>query len=72
MRNIGISADPTQNIQGLGNITEASKVLSFTEVDTGLNAYCSNRRDQCSAPEFDMKKQYENFMQEMSEKGLLT
>lgn len=64
-----INADPPQNIQGLGNIPKAPKVRSFTEVDTGLNARRGNRRDQCPVPEFDMKKQYENFMQEMSEKG---
>ena len=69
MRGRGINIDPPQNIQGLGNIPEAPKVRSFTEVDTGLNARRGNRGDQCPAPEFDMKKQYENFMQEMSEKG---
>jgi hypothetical protein len=46
-----------------------TKVLYFRKVDTGLNARRINRWDQCPAPEFDMKKQYENFMQEMSEKG---
>ena len=69
MRGRGITVDPPQNIQGLGNIPEAPKVRSFREVDTGLNARRGNRGDQCPAPEFDMKKQYENFMQEMSEKG---
>lgn len=38
-------------------------------MDTDLNAKRGNRGSQCPAPEFDMKKQYENFMQEMSEKG---
>nr|UZC30149.1 hypothetical protein [Entomoneis sp.]UZC30228.1 hypothetical protein [Entomoneis sp.] len=52
----GITVDPPQNIQGLGNIPEAPKVRSFTEVDTGLNARRGNRGDQCPAPEFDMKK----------------
>jgi hypothetical protein len=69
MRGRRINIDPPQNIQGLGNIPEAPKFRSFTEVDTGLNARRGNRGDQCPAPEFDMKKQYENFMQEMSEKG---
>ena len=69
MRGRWINIDPPQNIQGLGNIPEAPKVRSFTEVDTGLNARRGNRGDQCPAPEFDMKKQYENFVQEMSEKG---
>ena len=69
MRGTGITIDPPQNIQGLGNIPEAPKVRSFTEVDTGLNARRGNRADQCPAPEFDMKKQYENFIQEISEKG---
>lgn len=69
MRGRGITVDPPQNIQGLGDIPAAPKVRSFTEVDTGLNARRGNRGDQCPAPEFDMKKQYENFMQEMSEKG---
>ena len=64
-----ITVDPPQNSQGLGNIPKAPKVRSFTEVDTGLNARRGNRGDQCPVPEFDMKKQYENFMQEMSEKG---
>ena len=69
MRGRGITGDPPQNIQGLGDIPGAPKVRSFREVDTGLNARRGNRGDQCPAPEFDMKKQYENFMQEMSEKG---
>lgn len=69
MRGTGITVDPPQKIQGLGNIPEAPKVRSFTEVDTGLNARRGNRGDQCPAPEFDMKKQYKNFMQEISEKG---
>lgn len=38
-------------------------------MDTDLNAKRGNRGSQCPASEFDMKKQYENFMQEMSEKG---
>ena len=69
IRGRGINIEPPQNIQGLGNIPEAPKVRSFTEVDTGLNARRGNHGDQCPAPEFDMKKQYENFMQEISEKG---
>jgi len=69
MRGRGINIDPPQNIQGLGNVPEGPKVRSFREVDTGLNAQRGNRRDQCPVPEFDMKKQYENFMQEISEKG---
>ncbi len=69
MRGRGINIDPLQNIQGLGNVPEGPKVRSFTLVDTGLNAQRGNRRDQCPVPEFDMKKQYENFMQEISEKG---
>ena len=69
MRGRSITVDPPQNIQGLENIPKAPKVWSFTEVDTGLNARRDNRRDPCPVPEFDMKKQYENFMQEMSGKG---
>jgi len=69
MRGRSITVDPPQNIQGLGNIPKAPKVRSFMEVDTSLNARRGNREDQCPVPEFDMKKQYENFMQEMSEKG---
>ena len=69
MRGRGINIDPPPNIQGLGDIPAAPKVRSFTEGDTGLNARRGNRGDQCPAPEFDMKKQYENFMQQMSEKG---
>jgi len=69
MRGRGINIDPPQNIQGLGDIPAAPKVRSFTEVDTGLNARRGNRGDQCPTPEFDMKDQYENFMQKMSEKG---
>ena len=69
MRGRGITIDPPQTIQGLGDIPAAPKVRSFTEVDTGLDARRGNRGDQCPAPEFDIKKQYENFMQEMSEKG---
>ena len=64
-----IEVFPPQNIQGLGNTPEGPKVRSFTEVDTGLNARRGNRDDQCPAPEFDMKKEYENFIQEISEKG---
>jgi len=64
-----IEVFPPQNIQGLGNIPEAPKVRSFMEVETGLNARRGNRDDQCPAPEFDMKKEYENFIQEISEKG---
>jgi hypothetical protein len=62
MRGTGINVDPPQNIQGLGNIPEAPKVR-------GLNAQRGNRGDQCPAPEFDMKKEYGNFIQEISEKG---
>jgi hypothetical protein len=69
MRGTGINVDPPQNIQGLGNSLEAPKVRSFREVDTGLNARRGNRGDQCPAPEFDMKKEYGNFIQEISEKG---
>ena len=36
---------------------------------TGLNTRRGNRGDQCRAPEFDLKKEYENFMQKISEKG---
>ena len=64
MRGRGITVDPPRKIQV--NIPKAPKVRSFREVETGLNARCGN---QCPAPEFDMKKQYENFMQEISEKG---
>ena len=63
MRGIDSNVDPPQNIQGLGNILEGPKVWSVKEVDTDLNARRSNRGSQCPAPEFDMKKQYENFMQ---------
>jgi len=38
MRGRGINIDPPQNIQGLGNLPEASKVRSSRKVDTGLNA----------------------------------
>lgn len=69
IRGKSITADPPQNIQGLGNIPEAQKVRSFKEVDTSLNGQRGNRGDQCPAPKFDMKKEYENFMQEISEKG---
>lgn len=69
MRGRGITVDPPQNIQGLGNIPEVPKVRSFREVDTGLNARRGDRGDQCPAPEFDMKKEYGNFMQEISKKG---
>lgn len=69
MRKTSINVDPPQNIQGLENIPEGTKVRSFREVDTGLNARRGNRGNQCPTPEFDMKKQYENFMQEISEKG---
>lgn len=65
MRGRGITVDPPQNIQGLGNIPEGPKVRSFREVDAGRG----NRGDQCPAPEFDMKKEYGNFMQEISKKG---
>jgi len=58
MRGRGITVDPPQNIQGLGNIPEGPKVRSFREVDTGLNAGRGNRGDQCPAPEFDVKKEY--------------
>ena len=66
----GITVDPPQNIQGLGNIPEAPKFRSFTEVDTGLNARRGNRGDQCPAPEFDMKKEYTILMEDMSQKGI--
>ena len=69
IRGTGINVDPPQNIQGLGNIPEGLKVRSFREVDTGLNARRGNRGNQCRTPQFDMKKQYENFMQEIPEKG---
>lgn len=65
MRGRGITVDPPQNTQGLGNIPEGPKVRSFREVDAGRG----NRGDQCPAPEFDMKKEYGNFMQEISKKG---
>jgi len=69
IRGRGMTVDLPQNIQGLGNIPEAPKVRSFREVDTGLNARWGNPENQSPAPEFDMKEQYENFLQEMSEKG---
>lgn len=65
----GINLDPPQNIKGLGNIPKAPKVRPSTEFDTGLNARRGNRGDQCRAPKFDMKKEYQNFTQEMSKKG---
>ena len=61
---------PPQNIQGLGNIPEASKVRSFREVDTGLNARRGNRDDQCPASEFNMEKEYTMFMEDMTQKGI--
>jgi len=70
IKGIGITVDPPQNIQGLGNIPEAPKVRSFREVDTGLNARRGNRGDQCPAPEFDMKKEYTMLMEDMSQKGI--
>jgi len=70
MKGRGITVDPPQNIQGLGNISEAPKVRSFTEVDIGLNARRGNRGDQCPAPEFDMKKEYIMLMEDMSQKGI--
>ena len=70
IRGRGIIIDPPQNIQGLGNIPEGPKVRSFKEVDTGLNARRANRGDQCPAPEFDMKKEYKMFMEDISQKGI--
>ena len=64
-----IDVFPPQNVQGLGNIPKRPKVLSFREVDSGLNARRGNRGDQCPAPEFNMKQEYQNFMQKMSKKG---
>ena len=70
MRGRGITVDPPQKIQGLGNIPEAPKVRSFKEVGTDLNARHGNRGDQCPAPEFDMKKEYTILMEDMSQKGI--
>ena len=70
MRGRGITVDPPQNIQGLGNIPEAPKVRSFTEVDTGLNARRGNHGDQCPASQFNMEKEYTMFMEDMSQKGI--
>lgn len=69
MRGRGINIDPPQNIQGLGNIPEAPKVRSFTEVDTGLNARRGNRGDQCPASKFNMYEEHRNFVEEMKSKG---
>lgn len=69
MRGRGINVDPSQNVQGLGNIPKGPKVQSFREVHTDLNAQRGNRGDQCPAPELDLKKEYRNFMQEISKKG---
>lgn len=63
----GIFIDPPQNIQGLGNIPKGPKVRSFREVDTSLNG---RRGDQCPAPEFGMKKEYNNLMQDMLKKSI--
>lgn len=68
MRGREINIDPPQNIQELGNIPEAPKVRFFKKIDTGMNARRGNRDDQSPAPEFDMKKEYDNFMEEMSKK----
>ena len=69
MRGRSMNIDPPQNIQGLENVPKGPKVRSFREVDTGLNAQQGNPRDQCPVPKFDMKKQYEIFIQEISEKN---
>jgi len=61
---------PPQNIQGLGNLPEASKVRSSKKVDTGLNARRGNRDDPCPASEFNMEKEYTMFMEDMSQKGI--
>jgi len=53
-----------KSVPGLGNtpsIRVAPKI-----VDNGLNA---NRGDQCPAPEFNIKQEYQNFMQRIAEKG---
>ena len=70
MRGRGITVDPPQNIQGLGNIPEGPKVRSFKEVDTGLNARRGNHGDQCPASQFNMEKEYKMFMEDMSQKGI--
>ena len=70
IRGKGINVDPPRTIQGLGNITEAPKVRSFKEGDTGLNFRRGNHGDQCPAPKFNMEKEYTMFMENMSQKGI--
>ena len=68
-RRRGINVDLPQIMQGLGDIQTTPKIRSFAKVETNLNAQRGNRSDQCSVPELDMKKEYENFTQEILEKG---
>ena len=67
MRGRGITVDPPQNIQELGNIPKGPKARSFREVETGLNVRRGNRGDQC--PKFNMYEEHKNFVEEMKSKG---
>lgn len=69
MKGQQFTVDPPRTIKGLKDLPSAPKVRSFTESQTTLHARRHNRDDKCPTPQFNIKKEYETFIEKMSEKG---